>query len=59
MVERCRYCGSGEMILSVKRFEDGRTLEYKCCTWCGKTENIEGRKPTIAARGQASLGAFA
>ncbi len=59
MAERCRWCGSGEMVPSVKRFEDGRTVDYVCCTWCGHVENTEGRRPTLAQRGQASLGSFA
>ena len=55
MAERCRWCGCGEMFSMTKNFEDGRTLSYRVCSHCGKTENAEGSRPTLAARGRASM----
>lgn len=54
MAERCRWCGSGEMLSMTKHFEDGRTLDYRVCSHYGHVEYEDNVRPMIAQRGQAS-----
>ena len=58
MAEKCRWCGCGEVQSNTKHFEDGRTVDYDVCLWCGHVENTEIRRPVLAKRGQKSLRSF-